>query len=339
LNINVGEDENAGTKGSVYALAATGSLVAGGGPESIMRVWDARSGTRVTKFVGHTDNIRAVMISKDGETVISASSDQTVKVWSMSARRCMHTLTMHADSVWSLHSDDPRLEVFWSSDRAGLVAKTDARGKSEIDEGLCVAVCREGSGVNRVVGAGNYLWTATSSSSINRWADVRTEDAEVQLPESFSIYQRGSVGTLNRSRLSTQPMMRQSSNGAESPRFTSPTPGHKSSTSPGDNQIPFANVLRLSNTAPFPVRRTRDVDTSTLYSTTSIRKPSEVQNDSDDFDTGVPVQNLPDFTIEGQHGLIKHVMLNDRRRVLTLDTAGEVTMWDLLKVSDSLIEY
>jgi hypothetical protein len=26
-------------------------------------------------------------------------------------------------------------------------------------------------------------------------------------------------------------------------------------------------------------------------------------------------------------------MLNDRRRVLTLDTAGEVTMWDLLKVS------
>ncbi len=46
-----------------------------------------------------------------------------------------------------------------------------------------------------------------------------------------------------------------------------------------------------------------------------------------------PVHELPEETIEGQNGLIKHVLLNNRRRVLTLDTAGEVVMWDLLKVS------
>lgn len=50
----------------------------------------------------------------------------------------------------------------------------------------------------------------------------------------------------------------------------------------------------------------------------------------------IPFHDLPDETIEGQNGLIKHVMLNDRRRVLTLDTAGEVTMWDLLLVSEPL---
>ena len=40
----------------------------------------------------------------------------------------------------------------------------------------------------------------------------------------------------------------------------------------------------------------------------------------------------PEETIQGQNGLIKHVMLNDRKRVLTQDTAGEVVLWDLLKV-------
>jgi WD repeat-containing protein 48 len=46
-----------------------------------------------------------------------------------------------------------------------------------------------------------------------------------------------------------------------------------------------------------------------------------------------PIHQLPAETIEGQFGLLKHKLLNDRRRVLTLDTAGEVLMWDLLKVT------
>jgi WD repeat-containing protein 48 len=44
-----------------------------------------------------------------------------------------------------------------------------------------------------------------------------------------------------------------------------------------------------------------------------------------------PLNVFPDETIEGQRGLLKHFLLNDRRRVLTVDTTGEVVMWDLLK--------
>lgn len=35
----------------------------------IIRVWDPRSGQRITKFAGHTDNIRALLISESGDTV------------------------------------------------------------------------------------------------------------------------------------------------------------------------------------------------------------------------------------------------------------------------------
>ncbi|RDI78961.1 hypothetical protein Vi05172_g11089 [Venturia inaequalis] len=309
LQINVGEEENT-AKGSVYALAVTPTLVASGGPESVVRVWDPRSGKRITKFVGHTDNIRDVLIAQDGDTVMTASSDQTVKIWSMIAGRCMYTLTMHNDSVWSLYSDHPRLSVFYSSDRSGLVAKTDTRGCAELDEGLSVAICQEHEGVHKVVNAGDYVWTATSSSSINRWSDVDTE-ADVQVPEAYTFH-RASIAT-TRSRMPSPPTV---------PSLASATPSQK--------QIPHKAVLRLSNAAPFYVRNREE--TSTIYSAASIRKPSESFSIMDpDMGVIVPIRHLPEYTIEGQHGLVKHVTLNDRRRVLTLDTASEVVMWDLLR--------
>ncbi|CBX92874.1 similar to WD repeat protein [Plenodomus lingam JN3] len=305
LEIAVGEDENT-AKGSVYALAATPNIIASGGPESIVRVWDARTGKRITKFVGHTDNVRDILLAQDGDTILTGSSDQTVKVWSMTAGRCMYTLTMHNDSVWSLYSDSPDLSVFYSSDRSGVVAKSDVRDCAEMDEGLSVAVCQEHDGVNKIVAAGEYVWTATSSSSINRWNDVET-CAEVELPQDYK-WHRSSMSTM-RSRYPSPPGASPPANGA--------TP-----------KIPLKSLLRMSNTAPFPqALATKDPDASTVA---SIRKPAEVLIQSD-HNTTAPVRSLPDFTIEGQNGLIKHHLLNDRRRVLTLDTAGEVMLWDLLQ--------
>ena len=306
LEIAVGEDENT-AKGSVYALAATPSIIASGGPESIVRVWDARSGKRITKFVGHTDNVRDILVAEDGDTILTGSSDQTVKVWSMTAGRCMYTLTMHNDSIWSLFSDCPQLSVFYSSDRSGIVAKSDVRGCAEMDEGLSAAVLQEHEGVNKVVAAGDYIWTATSSSSINRWNDVETA-AEVELPESYK-WHRPSLST-TRSRYPSSPSTSPRANGATA------------------DKIPFKALLRLAHTAPFPQITTKEPDAVTLAST---RKPSEALAASD-HGVIAAVRQLPDHTIEGQNGLIKHHLLNDRRRVLTLDTAGEVMLWDLLQV-------
>lgn len=299
LEIAVGDDEST-AKGSVYALAVTPNLVASGGPESIVRVWDSRSGKRITKFVGHTDNVRDILLAEDGDMILTGSSDQTVKVWSMTAGRCMYTLTMHNDSVWSLHSDSPTLDTFYSSDRSGLVAKSDVRNCAEMDEGLSVAVCQEHEGVNKLVAAGDYIWTATSSSSINRWLDVETA-AEIELPESYK-WHRNSVSTMR----------------SRSPPVNGTTP-----------KIPLKSLLRMSNTAPFPQAfATKDTDAVTIA---SARKTPDVLTVSDPAAVGT-VRALPDFTIEGQNGLIKHHLLNDRRRVLTLDTAGEVVLWDLIQV-------
>jgi len=314
----VGDDEKT-AKRSVYALAATPALIASGGPESIVRVWDARTARPVAKLVGHTDNVRDILIAHDGDSLLTASSDQTVKLWSMTAARCVHTLTMHTDSVWSLCALAPDLSVFYSADRSGLVVKSDVRGCADHDDGLSVALCQEHGGVTKVVAAGDYLWTATASSSINRWNDVETA-ADVELPHDHK-WQRPSIATLP-SRYPSPP-----------PPSASPTITTTTTTTGTTPKLPLQSLLRISNTAPFPYAlAAKDPDVSTLA---SLRKPAEVARGQPDDTAVVPVRSLPDFSIEGQNGLIKHHLLNDRRRVLTLDTAGEVMLWDLLQVTHS----
>lgn len=315
LSIDTAEDEGGAglnrDKGSVYALGVTPSILASGGPQSTVRVWDPRTGKRITKFVGHTDNIRDILISEDGGTILTASSDSTVKVWSVTAGRCMHTLTMHDASVWSLFSTDPSLSVFYSSDKTGLVAKTDIRGALDYDDGLSIALCQEHQGVHKIVAAGDYLWTATSRPSINRWADFDTYNAEAEMPEGW---------TQNRFSMSTS-KTRMTSTTSQS-LSQSPPPGPR-------KQIPLKHVLRHSNAAFFaaPTASTADNDSSTER---NGRRPNLQVAEHEHHDPH-PIRNQPDSSIEGQNGLIKHILLSDRKRVLTLDTAGEVLMWDLLK--------
>jgi WD40 repeat protein len=58
--------------------------------------------------------VRCVVVSEDGTKCISGSSDATVKVWDIGQQRCIHSLTMHSDSVWSLAAD-ARFETVFSA--------------------------------------------------------------------------------------------------------------------------------------------------------------------------------------------------------------------------------
>jgi WD repeat-containing protein 48 len=301
-------------KGSVYALGTGGSILASGGPESVVRVWDPKSGKLITKFVGHTDNIRDILINEDGDIIMTASSDQTIKLWSLTAGRCSHTLTMHNDSVWSLYSDHPQLSVFYSSDRSGFVVKTDTRHVGDFEQGTCVAVLQEHEGVLKVAATDAHIWTATPKSSVNRWSNVDTT-AEIELPSS--VVRRTSSNLTNDSP-------------SESP---SHTPSLPAANVHPRKKIPDNSVLPLTHTSAFPAAR--DPERSTLYSSVSGRKPSDILP-QEDLGLVFPMYTTPEETIEGHHGLIKHLILNDRKRTLTQDTAGEVVLWDLLRASQYL---
>jgi WD repeat-containing protein 48 len=309
--IEVGEGSE-GPKGSIYALGTGGGVLASGGPEKVVRIWDPHSGKRITKFVGHIDNVRSILLSDDGRTMLTASSDTTIKLWSLATRRCMHTFTMHSDSVWTLHSLHPRLEVFHAGDRGGLVTKTDIRGVSDIDEAECVAVYKEHHGVTKIVAVGNRVWSATSSSSINRWLDTPDWDP---LPSASTIHHRTSSTSRHR------------------PSATQSRPSQTSVPSV-PQLIPSQAFLRLTSIHDAlqvgPISH-KDQDVVSVFSALPPSPPTQSTLLSDDPHQIVPVREEPDTTIAGQHGLIKHILLNDRRRVLTLDTSHTIALWDIVQ--------
>ncbi|KAI9155358.1 UBP9-binding protein [Paramyrothecium foliicola] len=293
-------------KGSVYALSVGRSFIASGGPEQMIRLYDSRTGSRISKLVGHVGNIRSILIDEAGETVLSASADKTIKMWSVKGGRCMYTFSMHEESIWSLFSDDPRLGIFYSSDRSGLIAKTDVRGSfDDIDDGLSLAVAHEISGAVKIVASHGHIWAATNQSSINRWKDVDT-GAGVQLPESLRHHRAATIAS-NRPHQPSLP----------------PVDGDKKS------EVAVDSILKISHTAAFPPRNVVDTD-APASNDALARKGSEAVAPQPELDIK-PIRHTPEETIEGQFGLLKHKLLNDRRRVLTLDTAGDVVLWDLIK--------
>jgi WD40 repeat protein len=80
-------------KASIYALSCSpgGALLAFGGTDHIIRLWDPRSMSKVDKLRGHSDTLRALVLSSrdQGRQALSASSDGTVRLWDVGMRRCI----------------------------------------------------------------------------------------------------------------------------------------------------------------------------------------------------------------------------------------------------------
>ena len=58
-----------------------GSLVASGGGDGIVIVWDAATGEVKWNLAGHTSGIQSVNFSVDGKLLASGSEDNTAKIW------------------------------------------------------------------------------------------------------------------------------------------------------------------------------------------------------------------------------------------------------------------
>uniref|UniRef100_A0A453H5A4 Uncharacterized protein n=1 Tax=Aegilops tauschii subsp. strangulata TaxID=200361 RepID=A0A453H5A4_AEGTS len=83
--------------------------------------------TRLSDWVAHNNAIFDVCWIKEGSQLLTASGDQTVKIWSVENKKCLGVLSGHTGSVKSLscHSSNPDLIV--SGSRDGSFALWDLR--------------------------------------------------------------------------------------------------------------------------------------------------------------------------------------------------------------------
>ena len=92
-------------------------ILASGGIDRTIKLWDIQSGECLKTLQGHTDWIGCVACSSDGRTIASGSLDQTIKLWDVNTGECLKTLHGHTDDVWSVvFSTDGKMLVSGSAD-------------------------------------------------------------------------------------------------------------------------------------------------------------------------------------------------------------------------------
>ncbi len=85
---------------NALAFSSDGKMLASGGRDKTVQLWDIATGEPITTFTGHTGGINALMFSPDNRTLASGSADGTVRFWNINNGNLLPTrITGHTMEV------------------------------------------------------------------------------------------------------------------------------------------------------------------------------------------------------------------------------------------------
>ena len=105
------------------AFRGDGAQLAVAGEDNVIRVINSADAKTVKELKGHSGRIHALAFSpKDGNLIVSASTDKTAKLWDVNQGKSVRDFTGHGDTVLSVSvSRDGSKLVTGSADKSARV--------------------------------------------------------------------------------------------------------------------------------------------------------------------------------------------------------------------------
>ncbi|KAJ6353947.1 hypothetical protein OIU76_002884 [Salix suchowensis] len=302
-------------------------------------------------YESHVDWVNDVVLAGDS-TLVSCSSDTTLKTWNcLSDGTCTKTLRQHSDYVTCLAAAEKNSNIVASGGLGGEVFIWDmeaaltpgyvpvgAKGHKE----SVYALAMNDSGTRLVSGGTEKVvrvWDPRTGSKAMKLRG-HTDNIRALLLDSTGRYcLSGSSDSMIRLwDLGMQRCLHSYAVHTDSVWALASTPTFSHVYSGGRDLSLYLTDLAtreslLLCTKEHPISQLALHDDSIWVATTDSsvdRWPAEAHNPSKGS-IPVPVYKEPTLTIPGTSALVQHEILNNRRHVLTKDTAGSVKLWEITR--------
>ncbi|KNZ76778.1 General transcriptional corepressor tupA [Termitomyces sp. J132] len=199
------------------AISPSGALVAAGSLDTIVRIWDVKTGALVERLRGHRDSVYSVAFTPDGRGLVSGSLDKTLKYWdvaALAARKeekkladkgasvCTMDFVGHKDYVlsvavshdgqWVVSGSKDRCVQFWDIRNATL--QFVLQGHKNSGTLRCVALSLHCTNMRIVISLdvnpiGNMLATGSGDSlaRICKWLQNSHSVSDISFPKGGTI--------------------------------------------------------------------------------------------------------------------------------------------------------
>src|SRR5207302_5451325 len=86
---------------NAVAISPDGKLIAGGGSDGVVYLWDAATGAEVRRLAGHKREAVSLAFSPKGD-VLAVGDAMTLRLWEVESGKLLHTLESPSGRVESV---------------------------------------------------------------------------------------------------------------------------------------------------------------------------------------------------------------------------------------------